>query len=139
MATATKDMWVENLVQAWKGDSNSIAVHKFFESINEAAKMSRLSCKDTVRLARLKLRGAGRAFYSAQPQLTAHDVPYDNFETTSVTWFKNKHTDQYHYARLQDASHEKNESRDVFRLSPKILSMDDHDMWTEKQANRCSQ
>jgi hypothetical protein len=100
--------------------------------------MSRLSSKDTVRLATLKLRGAGRAFYSAQPQLTAHDST-DNFETTSVNWFKDKHTDQYHYARLQDATHEKNEFRDGFRLSPKMLSMDDHDMWTEKHANRCLQ
>jgi hypothetical protein len=53
MATAAKDMWVSNLVDPWKGDSGSIAVHEFFESINEAAEMGRLSSKDKVRLARL--------------------------------------------------------------------------------------
>jgi hypothetical protein len=36
--------------------------------------MGRLSSKDKVSLARLKLRGVARAFYSAQPQLRADDI-----------------------------------------------------------------
>jgi hypothetical protein len=39
MANATKDMWVANLVEPRKGDSDSISVIEFFESINEAAEM----------------------------------------------------------------------------------------------------
>ena len=62
MATATKDMWVASLVEPWKGDSNSVPVTEFFESIIEAAEMGRLSAEDKVRLARLKLRGAARMF-----------------------------------------------------------------------------
>jgi hypothetical protein len=62
MATATKDMWVANLVEPWKGDSSSIPVTEFFDSINEVAEMGRLSSKDKVRLARLKLRGAAKNF-----------------------------------------------------------------------------
>jgi hypothetical protein len=46
MATATKDMWVANLVEPWKGDSNSVPFIEFFESINEAAEMGRLSSKN---------------------------------------------------------------------------------------------
>jgi hypothetical protein len=46
MAAATKDMCIANLVDRWKGDSNSIPVVEFFESINEAAEMGRLSSKD---------------------------------------------------------------------------------------------
>jgi hypothetical protein len=34
-----------NLVDPWRGDSGCIAVHEFFESINEAAEMGRLSSK----------------------------------------------------------------------------------------------
>jgi hypothetical protein len=107
-------MWVANLVEPWKGDSNSIPVIDFFESINEAAEMGRLSSKDKVRLARLKLRGAARTFYSAQSKLRADDVTYEEFRATFVTRFKEKHTDQYHYARVQNASQEKNESPEVF-------------------------
>ena len=41
--TATKDMWVANLVYPCRGDSNSIPVNEFFESVDEAAEMDRLS------------------------------------------------------------------------------------------------
>ena len=79
MATATKDMWVANLVDPWKGHSTSIPVNEFFEAIDEAAEMGRLTSKDKVRLARLKLRGVARSFYSAQPQLKADDATYEEF------------------------------------------------------------
>jgi hypothetical protein len=110
----TKDMWVPNLVDSWKGESNSIKVLEFFVSINEAAEMGRLSSKDKVRLARLILRGAARTFYSSQPQLRADDIAYEEFLPAFVKRFKDKHTDQFHYARMQNASQENNESPEVF-------------------------
>jgi hypothetical protein len=51
-------------------------VHEFFEAIDEAAEMGRLSAKDKVRLARLKLRGVAKSFYSTQPELKGDDVEY---------------------------------------------------------------
>ena len=114
MATVTKDMWVANLVGPWRGDSNSISVTEFFESINEAAEMGRLSSKDTVHSVKLKLKGPARAFYSAQPELKADDVTFAEFRTAFVNRFTDKHTDQYHYARVQNASQEKDESPEVF-------------------------
>jgi hypothetical protein len=114
MSTATKDMWVANLVEPWKGDSNSTPVIEFFESINEAAEMGRLSSKDKIRLARLKLRGAARVFYTAQRQLKANDITYEEFQATFLKPFKDKHTDQHHYASAQNASPERNESPEVF-------------------------
>jgi hypothetical protein len=114
MATAIKDMWVANLVEPWKGDSNSVPVTEFFVSINKAAEMGRLSSKDKVRLARLKLRGAARIFYLAQPRLRADDITYEEFRAVFMNRFKDTHTDQYHYARVQNTSQEKNESPEVF-------------------------
>ena len=113
-ATARKDMWVANLVDPWRGDSNSISVFEFFESVDEAAEMGKLSTKDKVRLARLKLRGADRLFYSAQPLLKADDVTYGEFRRVFVERFKDKHTDQFDYSRLQTAVQEKHESLEVF-------------------------
>ena len=107
MATAAKDMWVANLVEPWKGDRNSIPVTEFFESIDEAAEMGKLTSKDKVRLASLKLKGVARLFYSAQPLLKSDDVTYESFRTAFVDRFKDKHTDHYHYARVQNASQEK--------------------------------
>lgn len=111
---ATKDMWVANLIELWRGGSNSIFNIDYFESINEVAEMGELSSKDKVRLARLKLRGDACTFYSAQPQLRADDVTYADFKAAFITRFKGKHTDQYHYARVQTASQEKTESPEVF-------------------------
>ena len=84
MATATKDMWVVNLVEPWKGDSNSVQVADFFESIDEAAEMGRLTAKDKVHLAKLKIKGAARSFYTAQSELRADDVTYAAFRTAFV-------------------------------------------------------
>jgi hypothetical protein len=64
MATATKDMWVANLVEPWKGGSNSIPVKEFFESVEELAEICRLTSKDKVSLARLELRGAATQYHS---------------------------------------------------------------------------
>jgi hypothetical protein len=62
MATVTEDMWVDNLVEPWRGDNNSLPFIEFFYSINEAPEMGRLSSRDKVRLARLKSRDVARAF-----------------------------------------------------------------------------
>ena len=77
--TTIKDMWVANLVDPWRRESNSIPVSEFFELIDEAAEMGQLSSKDKVRLARLKLRGVARSFYSTRPQLNADDATYEEF------------------------------------------------------------
>jgi hypothetical protein len=113
MATATKDMWASEFGRAL-GHSNSIPVNEFFESLEEAAEIGRLTSKEKVRLARLKLRGIARYFYSAQPQLKADDVTYECFRAAFVSRFKDKHTDQHNYARLQNAVQDKNESPEAF-------------------------
>jgi hypothetical protein len=46
--------------------------------------------------------------------LKADDVSYEDFRNAFVGRFKDKHTDHYHYARVQNASQEKNESPEVF-------------------------
>jgi hypothetical protein len=125
MATTTKDLWVANLVEPRKGDSDCIPVIEFFVSTNEAAEMGRLSSKDKVRLARVKLRGSARMFYSAQPHLRVDDISYKDFRTAFVNRFKDKHTDQYQYAGVQNASQEKNVSPEVFLDLLRKLSTDD--------------
>ena len=107
MANLAKDLSVANLVEPWKGDQSSISVYEFFEAIDEAAEMGRLSTKDKVRLARLKLRGVAKSFYSTQQGLKGDDVEYADFKTEFVQRFKDKQVDQYHYTSLEDASQEK--------------------------------
>jgi len=56
-----------------------MSVIEFFESIDEAAEMGRLTAKEKVHLAKLKLRGTARSFYSAQPELRADYITYAAF------------------------------------------------------------
>jgi hypothetical protein len=114
MATAAKDMWMANLVEPWKGDQSSVPVHEFFEAIDEASEMGRLSAKDKLRLARLKLKGLAKAFYSTQPELKGDEIEYADFKAVFVQRFKDKWTDQYNYARLQNASQAKDESPEMY-------------------------
>jgi hypothetical protein len=76
--------------------------------------MGRMTSKDKVRPARLKLRGLARAFYSAQPQLKADDVTYEDFRKAFVNRFKDKPTDQYNSARVQNAVQDKGEGPEAF-------------------------
>lgn len=112
--TVAKDIAVANLIECWTGASNSMSVFDFFDTVTDAAEMGRLSSKDKVHLVRLKLRGGARAFYLTQPSLKADDCTYEELRTAFVNRFKDKHTDQYNYSRVQTASQEKNESPEIF-------------------------
>jgi hypothetical protein len=92
-ATAAKDMWVAwvaNLVETWRGEQNSVPVHEFFEAIDEAAEMGRLSTKDKLWLARLKLKGVAREFYARHSELKGGDIEYADFKAIFVQRFKDK-------------------------------------------------
>jgi len=71
-----------------------MSVTEFFESIDETAEMGRLTAKDKVHLAKLKLRGTARSFYSAQPESRADGITYAAFKTAFMNRFKDKHTEQ---------------------------------------------
>ena len=93
----------------------------FFYSIDEAAEMGRLTAKDKVHLAKLKLKGAARLFYTAQAELRADDVTYAAFRTALINRFSDKYTDHYNYSKVQTASQEKKrESRSVSGSPPKV-------------------
>jgi hypothetical protein len=114
MATVAKDMWVATLAEPWNGEQSSVPVYEYFEGIDEAAEMSRLSAKDKLLLAKLKLRGIAKSFDSTQPDLKSDEIKYADFKAAFVQRFKEKQTDQYNYMRLQNASQEKDASPEMY-------------------------
>jgi hypothetical protein len=66
--------------------------------------MGRLSTKDKLRMARLKLKRSARSFYSTQPEWTGEDIDYADFKAAFIQRFKDKQMDQYNFVRLQNAS-----------------------------------
>jgi hypothetical protein len=76
--------------------------------------MGRLSTKDKLRLARLKLKGVAREFYATHAELKSDEIEYTDFKAAFVQRFKDKQTDQYNYTRLQNASQMKDESPEMY-------------------------
>ena len=62
----------------------------------------------------LKLRSVATAFYPIQPRLTADGVTYEECQAAFLNRSQDKHTDPCHYARVQNASQEKDESHEIF-------------------------
>ena len=83
--------------------------------------MCRLTAKDKVHLIKPKLRGIAKLFYLAQPGLKADDMVYGVLRTAFMNRFRHKHTDQYHYIRVQTASQEEDESPEMFLGRPRRL------------------
>jgi hypothetical protein len=106
MATATKDVG-SRFCRAVERRHQQHIGYRIFLSINEAGELGRLSSKGKVRLAKLKLRGTTSVLLS-KSQFRVDDV--EEFRATFLNRFKDKHTDQYHYARVQNAFQEKSES-----------------------------
>jgi hypothetical protein len=63
-----------------------------------------------VRIARLKLRGASRLFYSTQPRLQEDGVDFAVFQAVFTERFRFKQTDQFNYVRLQNSPQDNGES-----------------------------
>jgi hypothetical protein len=89
-------------------------VQDFFESINEAAELGKLSMKDKVRMAKLELRGPARLFYSTQPTLKAEGVDSAEFQTAFIERSRVKQTYQFNYFRLRKSPQEKDESPETY-------------------------
>jgi hypothetical protein len=73
-----------------------------------------LSAKDKLRLARLKLRGVAKSFYSTQPELKGDKAEYTDFRAAFVQRLKKKQRDQNNYTRLQNASQEKDDGPEMY-------------------------
>ncbi|KAJ4428190.1 hypothetical protein ANN_24205 [Periplaneta americana] len=123
------DLSVTKLVEPWKGDSYSIPVTSFFDQIERITTMGRLTDKDAVQIAILKLRGTARTYYDTTPELQAVDISFKDFKENFIARFKDKRSMQYHYLKLQNAMQEKHESPEEFcdrvrRLSLKTIVHD---------------
>ena len=77
-------------------------------------------------MAALKLTDGAKLFYSTCPELHSENVTWEKFEEVFRKWYKDVHTDQFHFMKLQTARQGKNEDPQQFAdrcraLSQKIL------------------
>ena len=102
-----------SLIPRWSASESTNSLEEFISTLEASARIGRWEPKDTVEIA-LKLEGSARLFYQGCTELHTRDASWNTFKDVFRKGYKNVHTDQYHYTRLQMARQSKNESPQEF-------------------------
>jgi len=124
--TVHKDLSLVSLVQKWSGLDSEVPIYEFFTSIEGAAYIGKGEESAQIRIAVLKLTDAARLFYNGCPELHEKNATWQMFKSVFSKRFRDTHTDQHNFMRLQTARQKKNDSPQQFAdrcrgLSQKIL------------------
>jgi len=112
--TIHKDLSLISLVQRWSASESTNSLEEFISTLEAFARIGRWEKEDTLEIATLKLEGSARLFYQGCTELHMRNASWNTFKEVFRKRYKEVHTDQYHYARLQMARQGKNESPQEF-------------------------
>jgi hypothetical protein len=101
MPTVHKDLSLISLLPKWSGAEAAAPLEEFLSSIEGAAKMGRWDDANRLQVAILRLSDTAKAFYDAKLELHAEGTTWEEFKTVFRNRFKDPHTDQYHFTRIQ--------------------------------------
>ena len=105
-----KDLSSITLVPKWTGTDAAVTPEEFISSTESSARIGRWEEADKVEIAILKLAGSAKTFYKGCPELHADSLTWPKFMTVFRNRYKDVHTDQYHYMKLQTARQAKGQS-----------------------------
>jgi hypothetical protein len=113
----------------WSGSESAVSLEEFFKNIESAAKIGRWHLSECMQIAALKLTDSARTFYNMCSEFHAEDATWDKFKKAFRERFRDVHTDQYHFMRLQMARQAKHEGPQEFAdrcraLAQKIMCKD---------------
>ena len=106
--TVHKDLSLISLVPKWSGSESPASLEEFFENIESAAKIGRWHSSECIQIGALKLSDSARTFYNTCLELHTEDATWENLKKAFRKRFRDVHTDQYHFMRLQTARQAKN-------------------------------
>jgi hypothetical protein len=112
--TVHKDLSLILLIPKWSGVESSNCLVEFISTLVDSARIGRWDAKDTLEIASLKLEGSARVFYQGCTQLHTREASWDTFKKAFRKRYKDVHTEQYHYARLQMARQGRKETPQEF-------------------------
>jgi len=104
-----KDLSLISLVSKWSGSESAVSLEEFFDNIESAAKIGRWHASDCMQVAALKLTDYASTFYNTSLELHAEEATWDKLKKSFRERFRDVHTDQYHFTRLQTARQAKHE------------------------------
>jgi hypothetical protein len=122
MPTVHKDVSLISLVPKLSGAETAAPLEEFLSSIEGAAKIGRWDDADRLQVAILRLSDNAKAFYNIKLELHAEGTTWEEFKIAFRNRFKDPHTDQYHFTRLQTARQFRKEGPQEFADHCRMLA-----------------
>jgi len=120
--TIHKDLSLISLVLKWSGLENGILLEGFLTTVETSACIGFWDETDKLQIAALWLTDAARQFYNRCLELHSTGVTWQKYKDAFRQRFRDTHTDQYHFMRLQTARQGRNESPQEFADRCRALS-----------------
>ena len=114
MPTVHKDLSFIYLVPRWSSAENVTSLEEYLSSIDGAARIGQWEDADCLKIAVLRLVDPAQAFYNSCSELDAEDATWQELKSEFRERFKDVHSDQYHFTKLQTARQANNEGPQKF-------------------------
>jgi hypothetical protein len=112
--TVHKDLSLISLVPKWSGQDSTVTLEEFFASIEASVRIGRWEQSDQIQIAALRLTGRAKVFYQSCTELHEEGTTWQAFKDTFKRRYKDTHTDQYHFKKLQSARQGRSETLQEF-------------------------
>ena len=128
--TVHKDLSLISLVPKWSGLDSAVTLEEFFTSIEASAKIGCWELNDQLQIAALRLTDPAKIIYQSCTELQEEGTTWQAFKNAFKRLYKDTHTDQYHFTKLQTARQGRNESPQEFAdrcrsLAQKVMGKSD--------------
>jgi len=114
LPTVHKDLSLISLIPKWSGSESTFPLEEFLASVDSAARIGNCDQRDCLEIAVLKLTDSAKSFHNTSLELHAESTTWTKFKEVFRHRFRDVHTDQYHFMRLQTARKSKNEGPQEF-------------------------
>ena len=109
-----KDLSLILVIPKWSGSDDTVTLEEFLESTESSGRIGRWTENDQREVAVLKLTGSAKLFYQFCDDLHKQGATWQLFKEALRQRYRDVHTDQYHFTKLQTARQGKNESPQQF-------------------------
>jgi len=117
-----KDLSLISAITKWSGSDDIVTLEEFLESIESSGRIGRWTENDEREVEVLKLTGSTKLFYQWCDELHEQGTTWQLFKEAFRQRYRDVHTDQYHFTKLQTARQEKKESPQQFADRCKSLA-----------------
>jgi hypothetical protein len=108
--TAHKDLSLVALVPKWSGSESGTSLEEFISSIEGAAQVGLWGDSDRLIVAALRLSEGAKQFYNGCSELHSQGADWQTFKKVFRERYRDTHTEQYHFMKLQTARQSRNET-----------------------------